>query len=103
LTRHQYGQGVAHYVTTFRDVATNRRFLRAVCDEAGVDGPIIAAAGVEAVRRRAGAASYLFVINHTDQEVEVPATGHELLTGAQIGGDLVVAAGGVAVVREGRG
>jgi beta-galactosidase len=100
LTRHHYGQGVAHYVTTFRDVATNRRFLRAVCDEAGVDGPIIAAAGVEVVRRRAGAASYLFVINHADQEVEVPASGHELLTGARIDRDLVVAAGGVAVVRE---
>jgi beta-galactosidase len=71
-----------------------------VCDEAGVEGPIIAAAGVEIVRRRAGAASYLFVINHTEQEAEVSASGHELLTGARIDRDLVVAAGGVAVVRE---
>jgi Beta-galactosidase C-terminal domain len=45
-------------------------------------GSIIPAAGIETVRRRRHGVSYLFVINHTDQEVDVTATGDELAAGA---------------------
>jgi beta-galactosidase len=65
-----------------------------------VGAPIIEAAGIETIRRRAEGASYLFVINHTDREVDVPAAGVDLLSGAAAPGSVHVAAGGVAVVRE---
>ena len=59
--------------------------------------------GVEAVRRVADdGRSWLFVLNHTADEVKVPASGHELLRDEPVaGGTLVVAPGAVAVVREG--
>jgi beta-galactosidase len=100
LTRREVGNGVAYYVTTAFDPATNARFLRRVCADAGVEGPIIAAAGVETVRRRMDETSYLFVINHTEREVDVPATGDELLSKTRVSGSVKVPAGRVAVVRE---
>jgi len=53
--------------------------------------------GVEAVRRHDGV---LYLLNHTDRPQRVPAAGFELLTGAAVDGELTVAPGGVAVVRE---
>ncbi|MBP2340708.1 beta-galactosidase [Saccharothrix coeruleofusca] len=75
--------------------------VAAVLDRAGVArGP----EGVEAVRRRGaldGAdVSWLVVVNHGERDAELPATGLELLSGARVGGQLRVPAGGVAVLRE---
>jgi len=58
------------------------------------------APGVEAVRRRRGDRSWLFLANHTEQPQTVRAVGHDLV------GDRAVDAvqlepGDVAVVREG--
>jgi beta-galactosidase len=110
ITRHDVGTGVAYYVTTFLDAASTMRLLAGICDDAGVRthhggsrSPIIAAAGIETVRRRGSgenSASYLFVINHTDREVDVPAEGDELLSGTAVTRVLRVAPGAVAVVRE---
>jgi beta-galactosidase len=113
ITRHDVGTGVAYYVTTLLDAASTARLLGGICDDAGVHGtgyqgsalraPIIAATGVETVRRRAADGSdtsYLFVINHTDREVDVPAAGDELLSHAPVTRMLRVAPGAVAVVRE---
>jgi beta-galactosidase len=66
-------------------------FLSTVTDSAGVT-PLLP--GVEAVRR----GSFLFLINHSTATVPVPATGVDLLTGAEFSGEL--AAGAVAVLRE---
>ena len=46
---------------------------------------------------------WLFVINHGDEAAPVAVTGVELVTGRDVAGDLVVPAGGVAVVRRSRG
>jgi beta-galactosidase len=113
ITRHDVGAGVAYYVSTLLDAASTARLLGGICDDAGVLGPgyqggalrapIIAATGVETVRRRASDGSdtsYLFVINHTDREVDVPAAGDELLTHTPVTRMLRVAPGAVAVVRE---
>jgi beta-galactosidase len=109
VTRRDVGAGVAHYVTTFLDAPSTQRLLHGICHAAGVAtrshkieswAPIIEAAGVETIRRRGDGASYLFVINHTDREVDVPATGVELLSGTPATDSVHVAAGGVAVVRE---
>ncbi|HEY0870150.1 MAG TPA: beta-galactosidase trimerization domain-containing protein, partial [Acidothermaceae bacterium] len=114
ITRREVGTGVAHYVTTFLDAPSTKRLLHGICDDAGVatrstkndvgahsmSVDSIEAAGIETIRRRAEGASYLFVINHTDREVDVPAAGVELLSGTPATGSVHVAAGGVAVVRE---
>jgi beta-galactosidase len=100
VTRHQFGGGIAHYVTTVLDAPSTTRLLDELCREAGVRGPTIAETGVETVRRRHANASYLFVINHTEREVEMPTAGTDLLTGRAVTGAVTVPAGGVAVVRE---
>jgi beta-galactosidase len=53
------------------------------------------------VRRHGAAQSWLFALNHTEQPVEVPATGRELIRETECSGTIALPAGGVAVVREG--
>jgi beta-galactosidase len=74
-----------------------------MAEEAGVSAVTPTAPGVEVSRRRKGDASWLFVLNHTDDVATVPAHGTDIVTGAAISGSLSVPAGGVAVVREGGG
>jgi len=106
ITRHEVGRGIAYYVTTALDAATCDRLLLDLCGNASVrthnntNGPIISASGIETVRRRTDSASYLFVINHTDREVDVTATGEELLSRTAVTGSLKLGAGNVAVIRE---
>jgi beta-galactosidase len=55
---------------------------------------------VETVRRVGDGRSYLFVLNHTDDEVALPDGGTDLLTGTAHPDGVRVPAGGVAVLRE---
>ncbi|MER7271402.1 beta-galactosidase [Micromonospora carbonacea] len=101
VTRHRHGAGTAWYVSTRPDDETYRRLLTDAALAAGATPTCPAApAGVEAVRRRGAAASWLFLLNHTDRAHRVPAAGVELLTGALVDTAVEVPAGGVAVVRE---
>ncbi|WP_189040605.1 beta-galactosidase [Micromonospora sonchi] len=101
VTRHRYGAGTAWYLSTRPDEHTYRRLLAAAARTAGV-GPVCPGApdGVEAVRRRAGHRSWLFLLNHTDREHRVAARGVELLTGACVDEAVTLPPGGVAVLRE---
>jgi len=55
---------------------------------------------VEVVRRSGGEASWLFVVNHGEQDVELAATGTEQLSGARCDTALRVPAGGVRILRQ---
>ncbi|TDC29785.1 beta-galactosidase, partial [Micromonospora sp. KC213] len=101
VTRHRFGAGTAWYVSTRPDDETYRRLMVEAAGAAGVE-PVCpdAPPGVEAVRRRAGEASWLFLLNHTDRPQPVPAVGVDLLTDTPVDGTVVVPAGGAAVVRE---
>ena len=99
LTRRTAGGGTAWYLATRVDAEGTAALVRHLCDSTGIatsDRP-----GVEMVRRTGDGTSYLFVINHTTAAAEVPATGTDLVSGQSCLGTLQVAAGGVAVVREG--
>ncbi|MBQ1016548.1 beta-galactosidase [Micromonospora sp. D93] len=102
LTRHPVGTGAAWYVGTRLDEPATDRLVARLVDEAGVRPAAPAPSGVEVVRRRDGERTWLFIINHTEAEVRLPAAGVELLTGARCAGELTVPAGEVAVVREDR-
>lgn len=51
------------------------------------------------MRRHGADADYAVVINHSDQPVDVPLTGVDLITGELSGASVKVAAGAVRVVR----
>jgi len=68
--------------------------------EAGIEPVADTVPGVEVVRRRGDATSYLFVLNHTAGPATIPANGVDLLTGNVVIGKLEIGAGVVAVIRE---
>ncbi|WCN83104.1 beta-galactosidase [Micromonospora sp. LH3U1] len=102
LTRHPVGAGAAWYVGTRLDEPATDRLVARLLDEAGVRPAASAPSGVEVVRRRDAERSWLFAINHTDNEARLPVNGVELLTGARCAGELTLPAGEVAVIREDR-
>ena len=102
ITRNSFGAGTAWYVSTQLDEDTRDRLFAAAAAEAGA-GPVVAGAppGVEIVRRHGDAGrSWLFVLNHSGAAAVVEASGVDLLSGRSADGQLEVAPGGVAVLRE---
>ncbi len=91
--------GRAWYVGTRLDGSSRASLLARVCAGAGVVA-IGTTPGVETVRRHGADATYLFLLNHDDHDATVAAAGHDLLTGADHAGAVVVPAGGVVVLRE---
>ena len=71
-------------------------------DEAGVRPTAEVPPGVDAVRRKTEAASFLFLLNHNEEALEVglPNPGRDLLTGKEHGSNLVLDSLGVAVLKE---
>ncbi len=98
VTRRAVGEGSAWYLGTVLDPTELDVLLGDVLDAAGVH-PVATGLprGVEAVRRTSDVGSWLFVVNHTEDDVDVPVPGTDLLSG---GPASRVPAGGVAVVRE---
>lgn len=98
ITRHAHGTGHGWYISTRLDAASLGTVMSDVYADAGV-----AASGhpegLEVVVRRGDDADYAIAINHRDDDASLAASGVELLTGADVDGELVVPAGGVAVVR----
>ena len=100
-TRNRFGEGVGHYLATALDRDGLKRVLRELAADAGVVGVGPERDGlVEVVRRVSADASYLFVINHSLDPVEIPASGTELITGSIVSNSVLVPAGAVRVMRE---
>ncbi|MHB1490249.1 beta-galactosidase [mine drainage metagenome] len=101
ITRNGYGAGVAWYVATALDTEDLRDVMRTAVQEAGAvaDGPE-SDGSIEVVRRAGADRSYVFVINHSERDLEHHVVGHELITGERVVDLLRVPAGSVRVVRE---
>ncbi|KRE43849.1 beta-galactosidase [Knoellia sp. Soil729] len=100
LTRRAVGEGTASYLGTLPDDATLGSVLDEVIALAAVTPAAQTPPGVEVVRRSSSEGSWLFVLNHTTQEHEVTVTGHDLLTGRDVGPTHRLAGLCAAVVRE---
>ena len=99
VTRNGFGAGAAWYLATALDDEPLAALLGRIVGDAGVHPAATVVSGVEAVLRRGESATYLFVINHTDEAYETAAHGAELIRGARVEGSLVVPAREVAIVR----
>ncbi|KAB7743631.1 beta-galactosidase [Nostocoides sp. F2B08] len=104
ITRNRVGAGSATYLATRLDQRDLDRVLAEVVGDAGVPQVADVPPGVEALRRHGeDGTSWLFLVNHTDEPVEVACSGHDLVADRQASGVHAVAAGSVAVLREHRG
>ncbi|MBC7289864.1 MAG: beta-galactosidase [Actinotalea sp.] len=100
ITRNEHGRGTAWYVATALDPVHAADLVREVAHHAGASPMPGAGPLVEVVRRaHDDGASFLFVINHSDDVVEVPVRGRELTQDVDVE-TLHVPAGAVRVVRE---
>ncbi|MFG2902696.1 beta-galactosidase [Streptomyces zaomyceticus] len=114
VTRHRLGRGTAWYVSTRLDAVSLDAIVAAAGEDAGIASRSGLPRDVEVVRRAGdGGRHYLFALNHSAEDAEVPldGSGTELLAGAAVGtaadtpggtpgdGKLTVPAGAVRVVR----
>ena len=96
------GGGSAWYVATRLEADGERALLRSFTEAAGAP-PLVTGSpdGLEAVRRTGDAGSWLFLLNHADEDRRVPGVrGTDLLTGRRHEDGAVVPAGAVVVLRE---
>jgi beta-galactosidase len=100
VTRHAFGDGAAWYVATRLAPAGVRRLVDRLTGDSGTAAGHASPPGVEVVRRVGADRSYLFALNHTDDEAIVPVAGTDLLTGTAHADGVRIPAGGVAVIRE---
>ncbi|MGP3967656.1 beta-galactosidase [Streptomyces sp. 6N223] len=110
VTRRPAGAGSAAYVSTRLGPGGLQPVLARLLDAAGVGSelPAPARGRVElAVRVGADGAAYWFLVNRTDEPVEVPGVAGELLTGSRVGeagadgaAPVLLEARGVAVLRR---
>ena len=101
-TRHSFGEGVAYYLGTRSEGRYTKSLLEEVAREAGLRIPLEVPPGVEVVRRRSRESSFLFLLNHNEEPVEIALEqpGTNLLTDEERGGTLTLEPLGVVVVEE---
>jgi beta-galactosidase len=103
VTRNTYGKGAGYYVGT---VANEDSFydalIAAVFAEAGVAARISPPPGVEVSVREGDGKTIVFVLNHTDQPIEIPIADSygDLLSDADVSGSIQLDRFGVAVLEE---
>ncbi len=101
VTRNEFGSGTAHYLATRLGEEALRAHLQRILHDAGIqpDHPV-AGNGVEAVRRNAGTDSYLFILNHREEAVDVEVNGYDLLTETAMSGTTTLRPGTALIMRE---
>ena len=101
VTRNRYAAGTAWYLATALEAGALRDTVRRVAQAARVTAIGPESTGTIEVVRRVGAThSYLFIINHGKDDIELAAVGHELVTDEPLGRLVRVPAGAVRVIRE---
>jgi beta-galactosidase len=102
VTRNVFGEGVAYYLGTRPEERYTKLLIQRVCQEAGVRPTAEVPPGVDAVRRRTEDASFLFVLNHNQEAVEIrlPNPGRDLLTATEHDLQLILDPLEVAILQE---
>ena len=108
LTCRSVGDGAAWYLSGQPDAVGFARVMTRLLTAADAAPAVLLPAGhpavvageVDVVRRRSGAASWVFAINHSAAEVQLPVDGWNLLTDSVVTGSLLLRGGECAVIRE---
>jgi len=101
ITRNQFGKGTAFHVGTVPDQRGMDWLMEQACKTAGVK-PVAPdlPKGVELLRRTNGGSSWLFALNHSTENVNLPfeGEGQDLLTDTHVIGFIELEPLGVAVI-----
>ncbi|MEJ3405738.1 beta-galactosidase [Rathayibacter sp. YIM 133350] len=100
ITRNALGQGTAWYLATRLATTAYRSLVAGIVDDAGVRRESAAGPDVEVMRRTGDGRSYLFVINHGADPVDVTTRGYDLVTTSAIDGATTVPGYGIRIIRE---
>ncbi|KAI7260735.1 hypothetical protein KC345_g9998 [Hortaea werneckii] len=103
LTVNSFGEGKAYYVATSPDAAFLRGFLANLCADNGIAPLVSAPEGIESVQRVKEGVSYLFLLNHTAEELSADIGTSErtdLITGRKFSGSAVVPGRGVLILSD---
>jgi beta-galactosidase len=102
VTRNVFGEGAAYYLGTRPEELYTKSLLQRVYEEAGVRPTAEVPPGVDAVRRQTETESFLFLLNHNQEAVEVrlPNPGRDLLTGTEHDSQLILDPLEVAILQE---
>ncbi|MCO4255324.1 beta-galactosidase [Pseudarthrobacter cellobiosi] len=101
VTRNRHGSGHAWYIGTALNPAALRDVVTEAAGGAGITG-LASPEGLEAVVRAGTDNSYVFLINHSEEEHKYAVQGHELIVGEDVSSVVAVPAGAVRVVRTSR-
>ncbi len=101
VTRYRFGEGVSYYLGTALAQDGLAWLLDQVCEKAKIHHAHHMPRGVEVTRRSDSAHTWLFVLNHSDEEVRIdlPAKGVDLLSDAAVQTSLHLEPKGVAIVQ----
>ena len=102
LTCNTCGEGKAYYVATASDEKFYRKFLKDVCEEAGIRPALQVSEGVEVTARSRGEQKLWYLLNHneTPATVQLPVPTVDLLTGEKReAGEITLAPKDVMILR----
>jgi len=71
ITENRFGKGNAYYIATSSNESFYEKFLKDICEKAGVEPVADTPKGVEATIRENEKGVFLFLLNHTDEEQSV--------------------------------
>lgn len=103
ITANSFGAGKAYYVATSPEAGFLTGFLANLCEEKGIKPLVAAPAGIESVQRVKDGVSFLFLLNHAEDELSAdigPAIRTDLLTGKKYSGSAVVPGRGVLILSD---
>ncbi|OMF95432.1 beta-galactosidase [Paenibacillus sp. FSL R7-0337] len=103
LTVNSFGEGKAYYVATSPDAAFLNGFLANLCADNGIVPLVSAPEGIESVQRVKDGVSYLFLLNHSAEELRADigeGKRTDLLTGKKFSGSTPVPGHGVLILSD---
>ncbi|NOU89586.1 beta-galactosidase [Paenibacillus sp. LMG 31460] len=101
LTVNKFGAGHAWYVATSPEPSFLQGFLANLCKEKGITAPIPPVPGVEISQRTNENETYLFILNHNDQPVNVDLgtlNGTDLIAGQPVTNTVTLSAKGTLIL-----
>ncbi len=103
LTENHFGKGRAYYVASVPETAFTEGLMKYLCEINNLQAPLETVQGVEVTQRFKGEDSWLFVLNHRDEQVEIDLNGkryREIISGREKSGRLALAAKDVAILQR---